>query len=244
MQTSKCSNCGADIDYAAKFCRRCGQAIDPSEWATRNLEEPSKFEQPPRFESPTRPANSWSTSPTYLPPGAMPPQVITPGGMESSGQKKTVIALAAVIAVLVIALAGLGIFLFAGGNRQATPPPFPPPGGVGQPAPPPRVPSPPGVPGQPTPPAAPAQPDSISGELIYPGSKVTMEMSGGRKGRVVKLNTPDAIDKVVDWYVNKIGPVKQVKLPGGNTTLTREGLAVVITPEDNGTSILLTQGEN
>ncbi len=133
MQTSKCSNCGDDIDYAAKFCRRCGQAIDPLEWATRNLEEPttnssSLLDSSPRLDLP----NAWSTSPTYLPPDAMPPQASAPSGMESSGQKKTVIALAAVIAVLVIALAGLGIFLFVSGTRQATPPPFPPPGGSGQ----------------------------------------------------------------------------------------------------------------
>ncbi len=71
-----------------------------------------------------------------------------------------------------------------------------------------------------------------------------MEMSGGRKGRVVKLSTPDAIDTVTDWYIKKIGPVKQVKIPGDSTVLTREGLAVVITPDGNETSILLTQGEN
>lgn len=243
MQTSKCTNCGNDLDYAAKFCRRCGQAIDPLEWTTRKLEQPqpTQFEEPSRFDAPTRMANAWPTSPTYLPPDAMPPQAAVTSGIEPTGQKKTVIVMAAVIALLVIALAGLGIFLFF--DRQVTPPPFPPPGGSGRTAPIPPVPPPPGVPGQPSPPAPP-QPDSISGEWIYPGSKITMEMSGGRKGRVVKLNTPDAIETVVDWYVNKIGPVKRVKLPGGNTVLTREGLAVVITPEDNGTSILLTQGEN
>jgi hypothetical protein len=156
-------------------------------------------------------------------------------GIEPTGQKKTVIALAAIIAVLVIALSTLAFIIFFrepdGPPRVMTTPPIP------------SAPPVPGVP-QPQPPPGAPLPDSLSPELIYPGSKITMEMSGGRKGRVVKLSTPDAIETVVDWYVNKIGPAKRVKLPGGNTVLTREGLAVVITPEDDGTSILLTQGEN
>lgn len=167
----------------------------------------------------------------------MPPQVIMPGGMESSGQKKTVIALAAVIAVLVIALAGLGLFMFM--DRSDGPPArdFPPEthGGSGPPLPPPRPPLPPGQP--PTPPVAPR----VSEELIYPGAKITMDVSGGPKGRVVQLSTPDAIDTVTDWYINKLGSPKQVKLPGGNTVLTGEGVAVVITTEGSATSILLTQ---
>ena len=243
MQTSKCTNCGADIEYAAKFCRRCGQAISPSEWTTRNLEEPTRIEEPSRFEAPTRPANSWSTAPTYLPPDAMPQQVIMPGSIESSGQKKTVIALAAVIAVLVIALAGLGIFIFV--NRAGGPPPLPQPEGRSQPLPPPRAPRAPGVPDQPPlPPQPPTPPVSVSGEFIYPGSKVTMEMSGGRKGRMVKLSTPDAIDTVADWYIKKIGPAKQIRVPGGSTVLTGERVAVVITTEGNETSIILTQKSN
>ncbi|MGA9769741.1 MAG: zinc ribbon domain-containing protein [Blastocatellia bacterium] len=220
MQTSKCSNCGADIDYATKFCRQCGRPVDPSEWTTRKLEEPS------RFESPTRPANSWSTAPTYLPPDAMPPQVAATGSIESTGQKKTVVALAAVIAVLVIVLSALAIFLFV---RQADQ--------IPRAMTPPTVPSTPRAPEAPIPPSA----SSISGELIYPGAKVTMDMSGGSKGRVIKLSTPDGVDTVTDWYINKIGSAKQVRIPGGSTVLSGNGIAVVITVEGSETSIILTQ---
>ncbi len=235
MQTTKCTNCGADIDYAAKFCRRCGQAIDPLEWTTRKLEQPSQFEEPSRLEAPTRIANSWPTSPTYLPPDAMPPQAAVTSGMEPTGQKKIVIALATIVAVLVIALATLAILMFFRKPDETpyaiTPPPIPSVPPV------PRVPP----PGAPAPNSA---PPAISKDLMYPGAEVTMQVMGEENAKVVQLTTPDSFDQVVDWYTKHMKPKKQVRIPGGNAVLKGEGVAVMIMNGGDGTSILVTVGEN
>jgi hypothetical protein len=166
----------------------------------------------------------------------MPPQVAATSGIAPTGQKKTTVALAAVIAVLVIALVGLGLFIFIdrlNGSSQGDSS-----GGSGQSLTPPRAPRAPEVPSQPS---SPPPASSISGEMIYPGAKITMDMSGGPKGRVLKLSTPDAVDKVADWYINKIGSAKQIRIPGGSTVLSGNGIAVVITVEGPETSIILTQ---
>ena len=228
MQTSKCVNCGADIDYATKFCRQCGRPVDPSEWTTRKLEEPS------RFESPTRLANSWPTSPTYLPPDAMPPQAPVTSSIESAGQKKTVIVLATIVALLVIALSALAILMFV---RQADEAPR----AMSTPT----APTAPKVPGVPTPPPIPnGATTTISQDLIYPGAQVTMEVKGEEKAKMVQLNTSDSFDKVIDWYVKKIKPTKHVTIPGGNAVLKGDGIAVMIMNDGEVTSILITQGED
>jgi hypothetical protein len=68
-----------------------------------------------------------------------------------------------------------------------------------------------------------------------------MELPGGPKGKVVQLSTPDAADKVIDWYVKKINPKEHVRMPGGNAVITGDGIAVVITNAGSETSILLTK---
>ncbi len=54
--------------------------------------------------------------------------------------------------------------------------------------------------------------------------------------------TRDSIDKVVDWYVEKLNPRKHIKLPGGNAVLQAGDINVVITGSEEGTSIILKQG--
>jgi hypothetical protein len=67
-----------------------------------------------------------------------------------------------------------------------------------------------------------------------------MEIPGGPKGKVLQLSTPDPTDKVIDWYLEKINPKRQVRTLG-NAVITGDGVAVVITNEGSGTGIILTQ---
>jgi hypothetical protein len=178
-----------------------------------------------------------------LPPDAGLPQAAATSGIAPTGQKKTVIALAAIIGILLVALSVLAIFLFTRRPEDSSrvivlPPPL-------------IDPSVPGIPKTPRPPVPP-QPDAppgnttttISQDLIYPGAEITMEVKGEEKAKVVQLSTPDSFDKVVDWYVKKINPTKHVRIPGGNAVLKADDIAVMIMNGGNVTSILITQGKN
>ena len=226
MQFFTCSNCGAALDQSAKFCRQCGQPSDPSELTTRKLEEP------PRYEHPTQPANAGFTSPAYLPPNAFPPQGPVTRSMEQTGQKKTIITLAVLVAVLLVALSGLAIYIttMRGPNIPV-----------------PRAPQPPissTPPQPPTPPPTPGGVTTIGKELIYPGSEVIMEVNSGRDGKVVQLRATDSFDKIVDWYSERINLKNRVRLPGSNTILEGEGVAVVINSRGDDTHITVTEKRN
>jgi len=140
--------------------------------------------------------------------------------------------------VMILALAGLLIFLNFGVNA----PRFPPPVGEipgGPPAPPPLPPI------QPPPPpltATPADP-GIDPSLIYPGSSQTMSIvkPGGKS--VLQLVTNDAAKTVADWYSSRLKDAKKVSILGIGPTIFKAGeIAVVITGSDEGTQILITKG--
>lgn len=229
MQTVSCANCGAAIDSTTRFCRHCGHPQDPSELTTRSLEEPA------RFETPTQPANSGFTSPAYLPPEAFHLQASATRAMEQPSQKKTIITLSIIIAVLLVVLSGLGLFLFFQGPNFAQPPRIliPPPRA--------EVPQPPGVPTPPGMPHAPTAPvPAIFKELLYPGSQIIMDTSDS-DGRTIHLRTSDPTDKVIDWYKDRIKPSKQVNIPGISAMLEGSDFEVIILFEGNSTGILLAQ---
>ena len=67
---------------------------------------------------------------------------------------------------------------------------------------------------------------------------------GGGEGNVLQLATRDPVEKVVDWYVEKLKPKKHVEIPGGSAVLEADGVTAVITGSDEGTSIIIKQGFN
>jgi hypothetical protein len=201
---------------------------------TRQLEEPR------RYDAPTQLTNSAPTAPAYMPPqwaqqsDAMPPQWVQPtAGMQSGGQKKMVIILASVIGVLLITL---GALIFVMMNKTPVPSSRstirigPPPPGSEMPPPPP----PPGIPG--------SAPTTLAKELIYPGATVTMSVPGGEGKGVTNLTVHDSFDKVMDWYLARVKPVKRVMLPGPSAMLKGDGIMVMITGASNEINILITQG--
>jgi hypothetical protein len=112
---------------------------------------------------------------------------------------------------------------------------------------------PPAVPGHPEvpppPPGHPAAPEGPNGNatgplasLIYPGSHEEMNVEGEDGAKVIKLTTSAPADKVADWYAAKLPHSNRVSVPFlGITTISKDGLAVVIKP-GNPTMIMLTKG--
>lgn len=224
MHTFTCPNCGAANDPVARFCRQCGRMQDSSELTTRELKEPQ------RFEAPTQPANSGFTAPAYLQPDPYSMRPPVTGSMEPSGQKKTIVTLSILIAVLLVAISGLAFYIIARNS--------PPPGAA--------VTIPQG--GIPSPPPPPQPPRPTSGgrtltaeELVYPGSKIVFNMTGKTEGKVLQLSTADGIDKVTQWYMDKINSKENVQIMGATTVIDGEGVAVVIAGGSNGTSITVTE---
>src|SRR6185369_1364051 len=159
MQEAICNRCGASVVLSARFCRQCGNLLDPSEMTTRSLDAPPA--EPPPYDHPTRPANAGITAPTYAPPQAYmqpPPPAPIIGNAPSSSNKTALVIFLALGLTVLIAL-GVAAFVLLGrfSGRQLTPPPPPPPVTEKAPPPPdnhgiiPHPPQPPPPPGNPGP---------------------------------------------------------------------------------------------
>lgn len=234
MTIFSCAYCGAEIEETAKFCRRCGRPSNHLEATTRTLE------QPRNFESPTRHVNSMPTAPSFLDSGYQPPAPApVTSSLEPRGQKRTIIVLASLVVVLLIALIGVVAFTRLVGVGNDPEPPF---AGVPQPpgthSPPPNPPHPP-LP--PLPPGGPRELTHISASLIYPGAETIVSMARGPEGSVLQLRTNDPAERVIEWYVSQINPTKHINIPGGNAILHGDNITAVITGHGDGTQIVLKQ---
>jgi len=242
MEMINCPACGTEIQDTAKFCRQCGQAVNPAE-ATTKL-----FDEPVQTATPTQGINAIPTTPSYSPPSfpaSYQPSYMaaaTTQGLENKSRNKTVIILASLVVVLLLALAGLSAwFIFGGGSPRS--------GGIVV-----EIPDMPNVPHAPPPPPVPPVPPvdppappgsggaTISKDLIYPGAEETMRVGGKDGARVLRLQTNDPINKVSDWYVQRLSATKKIVVPGGSTILKANGITVLITGDRKGTQIVLTSG--
>ena len=223
-----CSFCGAGIADSAKFCRACGRALDPSELTTRNLETDS------RFQHPTAHVQQAITTPAYLAPSQVPAAPSTNDLAKKSQSRVLIITLAALVGVLLFALALLVFLRFDSG----TPTPDIPVVSIPVPTPPPGAPPPP-----PPPPPVPGD-TAIPDSLAYPGAKTVMNINSARGKSVLQLQTTDSPSKVVAWYKDKLKPTQNVDLPFGNSILKNGDTTVVITGVEDGTTILISRGED
>src|SRR6185503_5265734 len=222
-----CSFCGAGIADSAKFCRACGRALDPSELTTRTLEPES------RFQNPTAHVQQAITTPAYLAPSQAPVVPSTNDLAKKPQSRALIITLAALVGVLLFALAIVLFMRFDSGTPApdipvvSIPVPTPPPG-----APPP--PPPPPVPGD----------TAIPDSLAYPGAKTVMNINSAHGKSVLQLQTTDSPSTVVAWYKDKLKLTQNVDLPFGNSILKSGDTAVVITAVEDGTTILITRGQD
>ncbi len=231
MATVYCDNCGTSLlEETAKFCRACGKPTPLSEAATK------RFDEQPVLNNPTSPVGASFTTPAYMAPFEMPPAQQTNDLRKR--QKRNVIILVSMLAVMIFALAGLLAFLsFGVDQRDIAGPPEPPPI-VGVPPPPPGV-------AVPTPPSSPpvfGGPSTIDPSLLYPGASQTMSVNReGGKG-VVQLRTNDSVRKVADWYMARLKITKKVEI-AGQTILKAGDIGVMIFGGDDGAQILITRGD-
>ena len=234
MATVFCDNCGTSLLDSAKFCRACGKPTPALSEATTK-----KFDEQTDFQNPTRSVGPSFTGPAYMSPMEFNPAA--PGAATNDLRQKTrnrnLMIIACMFGVMILALAGLLIFLNFGINA----PPTPPTTAVEIPA----IPPPPPVPGQPTPPPITVTPaeTGIDPSLIYPGSRQTMSIvkPGGKS--VLQLVSSDAAKTVADWYSSRLQGAKKVSILGIGPTILKLGdVGVVITGSDEGTQILITKG--
>jgi hypothetical protein len=253
MQDATCDRCGASVVFSAKFCRQCGNRLDASELTTRTLEEPQP--EPPPFDHPTRPANGGVTSPTYPPPAAFqqypqPPAPIIGSAPPTNNKTALFVILAVVLAMLI----GCGVvaYLVLGRSYGVPVPPPPPPGGTAEKGPPPGQPGmpPPGFPQPPAPGSgipAPSPPSVGNGQfpfdsaLLYPKAKTIMVVNK-KDGRFVQLQSSDSIDKVAEWYKEKLKATEDVLLPG-QRIMSGEGIKVILSGGNGGTIIMLADDD-
>ncbi|HSB09207.1 MAG TPA: zinc ribbon domain-containing protein [Blastocatellia bacterium] len=228
MGTVFCDNCGASLEETARFCRACGKATPLSEAATK------KFDEQPGYRAPTNPVGASLTTPAYLAP-TEPPAAPQTNDLSRNRQRRNLIIVLSMMAVMILALGGLLLFLSFGFGGPPDIPESPPVAG----APPPAT-------KPPLPPAPPAPPEiggasRIDQSLIYPGSRQTMAIAEQGGKSVLQLHSDDAPAKIVDWYTEKLNAKKKVSIIG-QTILQAGDVTVVIVGGDTGSQILITRG--
>lgn len=230
MATVYCDNCGTSLlEESAKFCRACGKPTPLSEAATK------RFDEQPVYEKPTSPVGSFTT-PAYMAPFEMPPVEQTQD-LRRRRQKRNLIILVSMFAMMIFALAGLLVFLNFGVDS---------PQGIPEAPPPPIVSTPPVTPVPPIPPIPPVPPviagqTAIDPSLIYPGAQQTMSINHEGGKSVLQLRTSDAATKVAEWYIARLKITKKVTI-AGQTILNAGDTGVVIFGSDEGAQILITKG--
>ena len=227
MATVFCDNCGTSLlEESAKFCRACGKPTPLSEAATK------RFDQQAGFQTATSPVGSSLTTPAYMAPFEMPGAPQT-NDLRKKRQKRNVILLVSMLALMIFALGGLLVFLNFGLDTERIPPSLSQTGVA--------VPPPPLAPPPPPPPPG-GGPASIDQSLIYPGATETMSMraEGGKKS-VLTLQTDDSAAKVGAWYTARLKITKKFAI-AGQTFLQAGDIGVVITGSDEGAQIIITRG--
>jgi hypothetical protein len=226
MATVYCDNCGTSLlEETAKFCRACGKPTPLSEAATK------RFDEQPALQNPTSPVGGSFTTPAYMAPFEMP-SVEQTHDLRQKRQKRNLIILVSMLAVMIFALAGLLAFwnLARGGSE-------------GIPETPPSIGTTPPVP--PVPPIPPVPPvidgtSTIDPSLIYPGARQTMVINQEGGKSVLQLRSDDAATKVAQWYIARLKITKKVEV-AGQTILRAGDIGVVIVGGDEGAQILITR---
>ena len=223
MATVYCDNCGTSLlEETSKFCRACGKPTPLSEAATK------RFDEPQVFKHPTSPVGSYTT-PAYMAPFEMPAAEQT-NDLRQKRQKRNLIIVASMMAVMIVALAGLWFIFRSEVGPQGIPAPPPPPP-VFQGAPPPPPP-PPGFPGA----------SGIDPSLIYPGSSQLMSVQGEDGTKFVKLHSQDAASTIADWYKARLRVTKTTEI-FGQTILKAGDITVLIFGGGEGAEIMITRGD-
>lgn len=226
-----CVYCGAESFSGARYCRQCGKEFTDRQPASVTEGTTRLFDTPPQMASdPFSNLNDWAgpidkpnTNPISIPTGKETQILSKPESKSNKGLIIGGIAAFAVVIAIVCALTLL--FLPMSSTNIPTAPAQPEPQIVQQPPVPP-------VPQQPV--------NADLSKLIYPGAETVAKM---RNGTMI-LSTGDSVVKVAKWYMGKLNPSTHITRPETQVLTTDEGISVTIARDDEGTKIILAQGEN
>ena len=78
-----------------------------------------------------------------------------------------------------------------------------------------------------------------TGNLLYPGAKTVVDMTGEGGGRALHLETSDPFTTVEDWYQKQLKPHKTMRLTSSSVVLKNDKTTATIASEGAKTSILI-----
>jgi len=81
----------------------------------------------------------------------------------------------------------------------------------------------------------------VSRSLIYPGSKIVLDISHEGGGSVLQLSTPDPLNKVQPWYVDNLKPDKILQATMSTAILKKDNVTATLVAENNNTIIVIKQ---
>lgn len=71
-----------------------------------------------------------------------------------------------------------------------------------------------------------------------------MQVTDPNGGNVLQLRTSDSLDKVINWYTEKLRPTEIVRQKNAPVILRTDQTTAVIKEEGSETSVLLHQGND
>jgi hypothetical protein len=84
----------------------------------------------------------------------------------------------------------------------------------------------------------------VSRDLIYPGSRVVLDLTEDKGAAVLQLETSDPLNKVQAWYMAQLKPDKVLQATIKSAILRRQNVTVTIITESNNTTIVIKQGSH
>lgn len=81
----------------------------------------------------------------------------------------------------------------------------------------------------------------VSRALIYPGSRIVLDINSEGGGSVLQLGTSDPLDKVHSWYVSTLKPTKILQVTSGTVILRKDNVTATLVAENNSTTIVIKQ---
>ena len=78
--------------------------------------------------------------------------------------------------------------------------------------------------------AANQQPSGPLAWLIYPGSRVLLQVANDDGSRLLQLICFDPINEVIAWYIARFSPSKRIDLPDGGAILKGSFTTALILP--------------
>ena len=81
----------------------------------------------------------------------------------------------------------------------------------------------------------------VSRALIYPGSRIILDLANEGGGSVLQLQSSDPLDKVQTWYMSNLQPTKILQVTSGTVILRKDNVTATVVADNNTTNIVIKQ---